>query len=243
MTGLDVQRAVIPIVSRDPDGRVTGLLGTGFFVGRRRVVVTAAHVFKDSPLAPGHRYAIAFLNASDQVQLADVGNIVFADTHDMAFFRAESVPGSVSLPLSSVQVGTNVDVLTYEYSSTSIHIGSDGKRVVQFSAFTHKGNVLRHYVSDFPERTPTPVLDTSFPALQGASGAPIVRATDFAVVGMLVANHERHLVPAQVVRIESNVEPTEETKYFLPTGKALEATLIIEFLSAVEGVEPEVFHY
>jgi hypothetical protein len=73
-------------------------------------------------------------------------------------------------------------------------------------------------------------LDTSFPALQGASGAPILRARDFAVVGMLVANHERHLLPAQVVRIETNNEALEETRYLLPVGKAIEAHFVLEVL-------------
>lgn len=240
MAGLDVQRAIIPIISRDADGKVIDLLGTGFFVGRRRVVVTAAHVFKNGALPDGHKYAISFLDAESHLQLADLGRIQYAPTHDIALFRAEAVPGSVSLSLAAQPVPTNLDVLTYEFSQTEIFTDDSGNRVVHFSPFTHKGNVLRHYVSDFPERTPTPVFDTSFPALQGASGAPVVRATDFSVVGMMVANHERHLVPAQVVRIDTDAAVREETTYFLPTGKAIEASLIIGFLDIVQGVDPIV---
>ena len=103
-----------------------------------------------------------------------------------------------------------------------------------FTPLTHKGNVLRHYKSTFPESHPTPSLDTSLPALQGASDSPVPRAHDFTVVGMLVANHERHLRPAHVVRIETNNEAVEETRYFLPVGKAIEAHFILEVLDQME---------
>lgn len=50
---------------------------------------------------------------------------------------------------------------------------------------------------------PTEVLDLSFPALKGSSGAPIIVEHDGMVTGMIVANIERHLLPAQVERIET----------------------------------------
>jgi len=56
------------------------------------------------------------------------------------------------------------------------------------------------------------------------------------VTGILVANQEQHLLPAQVVRIEEESGSVEETKYFLPLGKALHAKVIVPFLKEV-GVE------
>jgi hypothetical protein len=58
-----------------------------------------------------------------------------------------------------------------------------------------------------------------------------MRAHDFTVVGMLVANHERHLLPAQVVRLETDDKTVEETRYFLPVGKAIQAHFLLEVLS------------
>jgi hypothetical protein len=52
------------------------------------------------------------------------------------------------------------------------------------------------------------------------------------VIGMLVANVERHLVPAQVVRIEEKNGSSEETRYYLPFGKAIDASDIASFLNA-----------
>jgi hypothetical protein len=240
MKSLDLERSIIPIVHRDAGGSVTGLLGTGFVVGSRHVVVTAAHVFKSQPLAEGENYAAAFVAESGSLKLVNIRTPLAHPVHDIAIFRAESIPGTVPLSIAAKRVPLNHDVLTYEYSSTTITRDASGKKIVNFSPFTHKGNVMRHYLSTFPELQPTPVMDTSFPALQGASGAPVVRNSDFAVVGMLVANHERHLVPAQVVRIDGQTNEVEETRYFLPIGKALEAELILEFLTSIDGIDPQV---
>jgi hypothetical protein len=49
---------------------------------------------------------------------------------------------------------------------------------------------------------------------------------------MLVANVETNLIPAQVLRIEDVNNSVEETRYFLPIGKELDVSLIIEFLKA-----------
>jgi hypothetical protein len=42
-----------------------------------------------------------------------------------------------------------------------------------------------------------------------------------AVFGMIVANVERHLLPAQIVQIQEGDSFTEKASYFLPYGKAL----------------------
>ncbi len=60
----------------------------------------------------------------------------------------------------------------------------------------------------------------------GGCGAPIICALgrkSFYVAGMVVTNIERHLMPAQIVKIDGGAE---ETSYFLPTAKAIDATVI-----------------
>ena len=56
------------------------------------------------------------------------------------------------------------------------------------------------------------------------------------VTGILVANQERHLLPAQIVRIEEGPEFSEETRYFLPYGKALHSKVLLPFLVQL-GIE------
>ena len=62
------------------------------------------------------------------------------------------------------------------------------------------------------------------------------RSTDGAVVGMLVKNVEQELVPGQVIRLE---EEKEEIRYFLPTGRAITAKVIMDFLDLI-GADYEI---
>jgi len=174
----------------------------------------------------------------DPVQAAEIGNYKMSDKYDVAVVGLAGVTEVVSLPILRSNISSIEDILTFEYSSTAPKAIHDGRVGAHFSPFTHKGNVLRHYTSDYPEKVSTPVMDTSFPALQGASGAPVMRATDFGVAGMLVGNYERHLLPAQVVRIEQEDKTTEEIRYFLPTGRALSSEVLRTVLDSF-GIEYE----
>jgi hypothetical protein len=51
---------------------------------------------------------------------------------------------------------------------------------------------------------------------------------------MFVANHERHLLPAQIVRVETDSKAVEETSYFLPVGKAIEGHFVLEILDQMK---------
>jgi hypothetical protein len=228
MTELVVRHAIVPILRLSSSGSVLELLGTGFFAAKHPYVVTAKHVFEDYPLKDNESFAMAYQDENGDVKFRVIKNYQTSPHFDIAVFAAGSIPNAIRLFISKDSIPENQDVLTCAFSTTRIEVIND-KRVVKFQPYTHKGNVLSHYVSDFPEKIPTPVMDVSFPALQGASGAPIIRESDFAVVGMIVANHEMHLMPAQIVKIESD-KIVEETKYFLPLGKAIEGKLILEFL-------------
>lgn len=181
------------------------MVGTGFIVGDPPILITAKHVFEGDG-SPEGKFGALF-GPSEDLKIATFRRIRTSPDHDIAAVHIQHVPWIHALRISNQEVPCNQDVLTYEFSSTRIEMLSTGERQAAFTPFTHKGNVLRHYESTFPASRPTPSLDTSFPALQGASGAPVLRAHDFTVVGMLVANYERHLLPAQVVKIETNNEP------------------------------------
>ncbi len=235
MDALNPFSAVVPILRLGVDGRTTGLAGTGFFVGTRPAVVTAKHVFLDHPLAKGEQYAMAVFRPDGTTDLGIIHDYLVSEKWDIAVFAAGGHPWATPLKLVRGQYPTNQDVLAFEYSFTTIETNEAGERIVNFQPFTHKGNILRHYLSTFRRQTPTASFDTSFPALQGASGAPVLRTSDWAVVGMLVANIERHLMPAQVVRAEIGGGEYEEVRYFLPTGQAIQASVIIEFLEEIKS--------
>ncbi|MGH9340091.1 MAG: hypothetical protein ACRD1R_11025 [Acidobacteriota bacterium] len=191
----------------------------------------------DNPLPDGGKYAIVF-RGSTQISVVQLTRVVASVDFDLAAAEmlSDILPEAVRLPIRTEDVPLNHDIVCFEYSSTRIE-RSPGRTHVSFEPYSHRGNVVRAYESEFPETIPTPSLLTSFPALQGASGAPLIARnqprSQFAVAGMIVANVERHLLPAQVVRIERGSEPVEETRYYLPYGKALARSVLVRCLEGM----------
>jgi len=233
------EHAIVPIVRSSPDLPISELLGSGFFIGdgERLLVVTAAHVIKDNPLLEGERYTVVFAGTAG-VSAVSISAVLASPDVDLAVCVVEAslLPEAIRLPIASTNPALNEDVVCFEYSSTRIE-RQPGRTHVSFEPYAHKGNVVRAYDSTFPEGTPTPTLLTSFPALQGASGAPVLVKTTprrtLAVVGMMVANAERHLMPAQVLKLEDGGSVTEEVRYYLPYGKALACRAVGDALQAM----------
>jgi len=71
--------------------------------------------------------------------------------------------------------------------------------------------------------------------LQGASGAPVIRGDNFEVCGVIVANIERHLLPAQTIKVDIGDEQIEEINYFLPMGKAIDIKHVFDFIKEFEN--------
>lgn len=230
MVTIDPLKSIVPIMKLGCDKKLNQILGTAFIVGSPPVVVTAKHVFVDNPLDENEEYCMVLVGSNDQIGLWKIGNILYAEKYDIAVLAAGGVTGMISLKMARTEWPNDRNVLTYEYSSTRINELSNGRRFVEFTPYTHKGNIMCYYDSDFPEVTSTRVFEVSFPILQGASGAPVVRDTDHAVIGMLVACRERELTPAQVVTIEEGDKHKEVYNYFLPTGKGIASSVIIDFL-------------
>ncbi len=230
--------AIVPIVRASADRPVAEILGTGFFVGRPGGLrlVTAKHVFEKCVLQQGEQYAIGYLTEKAAAIVA-LSRIIASLDFDLAVadVALEHVPGAVPLALSRFEPPLNGDVFTFEYSCSRIERPTPTHTQVSFDANAHKGNVVRAYISGYPELRPTPVFLTSFPALQGASGAPVISGVaggrKFGVVGMLMANVERHLMPAQVVEIQDGPNFSEKISYFLPFGKALAGAALTQGLS------------
>jgi hypothetical protein len=229
---MDPHRGILPIVKyrSGPEPEILELLGTGFIVADPPVCVTAAHVLK-SKLAVNEFLGCAFIPQKGQKRIGSI-NIYHSNSQvDIAAFGVKGLEGIFSFAVLDKKIETNVDVLTYEFSSSGFRSDNRGERKFGFGAATHKGNVMCHYFGDFPAQSNIEMLDTSFPALQGASGAPVVRASDRAVAGMLVANHERHLLPAQTVKVTDGDGAREEISYFLPTGRAIASPVLARVLA------------
>lgn len=231
----ELRKSVYPLVRIDSEHRFIDFIGTAYVI-EKSTVVTAKHVIIDNPITEDSLYALPFKDTDGRIYYCVAKEWENSREFDIAVARNLNIPGSIPLKISAGHVDGHFDVISYEFSNMSIEMLDDTNRMIHFIPNTHKGNILHYYTSTFPETVPTQCFDTSFPALQGASGAPVLFQQDFAVVGMLVANIERHLIPAQVVKIVDGVNSYEETKYFLPLGKAISAILIIDFLESI-GVE------
>lgn len=216
------------------------IIGTGFYVNDYAILVTAKKVF-DTELDKNERFGIVKLTEDSDIYVAPFSedNITYSENSDIAVIATKTPDrGDITpLQLSARKIPCNLDALTYEFSSSNINRNPDGKNVVDYTPYTYKGNVLSHYNDDKFYGEETPVFVTSFPTLQGSRGAPVIRGRDFSVVGMLVGNIEKNLIPAKEI-----VDKGEKikTKYYLPTGIALEALVVIESLKDM-GVEIDIF--
>lgn len=228
--------SILAILELRQDGVPEKFLGTGFVVAPLGVFVTARHVFTDRPADSKNVVVVAIIDAHDNTcrDFRPINNVRLSSTTDLAIAELQSLEGLRLLSLNRGQAPTNVDVLTSDHSLTDITTDEQGKRVVRFFPGTLKGNIVRHYVSDYPKTRGMRCFDTSFPALRGASGAPVMVQPRFDVVGMLVGNVGRHLLPAQVLKgYDNSGSVIEEVRYYLPFGQALEADEVIEALEAL----------
>ena len=95
-----------------------------------------------------------------------------------------------------------------------------------------KGYAVQRRVGLHPFLPALDMLELSYPALSGASGAPVFTLSNRTVVGVMVANWARELLPAHILRTFSESgEVIEEEKYFLPNGLAVSFPAIHEIVA------------
>lgn len=230
-----LQEYIVPVVRYDA-GVLREVLGTGFILqfGDVRMVMTAGHVL-DTARDNGWDFGALYLLTSGELHFGSASAYVRSRRHDIAaiplndFVKGLPVGG---LHLGSPEYALDADLCTFEYSrSSTFCLPGERHPALAVTPYFHKGHATRRYRD--PESDPNGELrlELSFPALQGASGAPVLNTGgDNGVVGMIVTNHEQHLMPAQVVRVECGDELTEEISYFLPMGVALDVRTILDFL-------------
>jgi len=227
-------KAIGAIIRHDLEKGPVELLGTGFVVGNPPTLITAKHVF-DKELSGKECFGVSFAyEIQDQkINIYNFSKIQKSENYDIAACYFKGYENYPSLKVVAEIPRLNVPIVSYEYSWSDLKPTESGNKKIVFNSYFHKGHIMCSYNSSFPEKIATPVFDTSFPALQGASGAPVINEENFDVLGMLVANHERHLIPAQTVRVKDGEENFEEIKYFLPLGKAIQGGVIVEFLNSI----------
>lgn len=225
-------KAIFPIVSvRKEPRRGYLFLGTGFFINGDGTFLTAKHIFENPDIVDRGNYNAVVLQGGPA--LYNISDVKFSQDFDVALGRVENIQDIQPIRLASADAPMNLDIITVEFSGTGPKRMKDGGVSLFFLPYFRKGYVICYYESDFPEKVPTRSLDISFPALMGASGAPVVVERTGLVIGMVVGNIERHLLPAQVIRVQQEREYIEEVRYFLPIGKAISWSHLVEFVNSV----------
>lgn len=210
---LNPMDVVLPIFGVDPDGNIKQFLGTGSFIGSPPVLLTAEHVIRDWP----HQLAVSHMNKLNTIFLATV--ICKDAQHDLALLKIDGYCPLTVLSIDANLAHQNQMLVTFEYGTTR----SAGNKI-ELSPATRMGNITRILnLTDQFNKAGEDILELSFPALRGASGAPVVSNDDnFNLQGVIIANVNYHLLPAQIESIlDEKNEVLEETQFMLPQALAV----------------------
>ena len=217
----------------DREKRRTGILGTGFFINANGVLLTAKHIFngydenKESLL-------VMFVDRNDKVYNIKTTIIHTSKKYDIAALKVD-VTNNSYFKVRNRKLLNNSDYMTVEFSRISMDRDhSTGKQTTFFNPSCRKGNIITTYISEYPESEPTKIIEVSFPVLQGASGAPLFECDSPNVVGMITYSIEYQLTPAQTVIIHDGDNCSEETRYYLPVGRAIHFEHLIEFIDELK---------
>jgi hypothetical protein len=208
----------------DAEDRVVHLLGTCFAIAPR-LFMSANHVFG---VLPSVREKLRIVSMGTRPLRAFEASVVYQDQrHDIAIARVDNWPIDEHLQISTNDsLIMNENILSVEYSSSrGGQILSDGRSAIFLTPNWHKGHMVREYEPGFShEANDASYIDLSFPALKGASGAPVIGENSFQVLGMILSNVETQLMPAQV-EITHRTDGTQDEirRYFLPSAHAIRA--------------------
>jgi len=198
-------------------------LGTGSIVGDGSLLLTANHVIT------------AFNGPQGILPMSDLSRPPYPVTlidrdpaHDLALLRIAEYRPPRPLVLEFDEFSDNTTLMTFEYGTTRrkgshIHL-NPATRIGHMTRRLGPGDGLTSLTDD--------AIELSFPALRGASGAPVMineplqysllQKVSGGVVGVVIANASYHLAPAQIEEV-LNADNTSygEVRYMLPQGLAV----------------------
>jgi V8-like Glu-specific endopeptidase len=204
---------IVPIVGFLSNGSVRFLGTAGTFVVPGPLLLTANHVIRDWKGG----LAISHLDRLDDLLRAEV--VKRDQDSDLAALRvSDYVPPSPIGLAEDQEIHPNLPVVCFEYGTTQTAGG-----VITLAPATRLGNVTRLInLTDRHGRAGDDALELSFPALRGASGAPVLANNGFRLWGVVIANVSYHLLPAQIDSVlDDKGTLTEETRFMLPQAVAV----------------------
>jgi hypothetical protein len=222
----DPSDTVVPIFSRPSVGLPT-FLGTGFFVAEPPVLLSAAHCF-ESVTDPIEVFIPSGTGRFGR-EAARPASLLRVDAdRDIAALRVVGYrPTRAFAVPPRGPVLQNRLVASLEYSQTR-RLGNE----MRVSRATRLGTVTRSLNEPERGKMGENMLEVSFAALRGASGAPVVYADSYELLGMLVGNADYELHPTHVYRcLDDDDKLIEEARYLLPQGLAVSVQNIRDFLA------------
>jgi Trypsin-like peptidase domain len=222
------REVIVPIFGSDANGNPQQFLGCGSIVGDGSILLTVDHVIR--PRLPGPFAMVVMLPTEMQAFRLEV--IDRDPAHDLALLRIDEYRPKVPLPLLfDRQVSCNTDLITLEYSTTRVEEDPSTKKTITIlNPAVRMGHMTRHVDIERMGAAGQQALELSFPALEGASGAPVMyESTPFVaveerwgVVGVLVSNVGYEAIPAKIVtELYEDNSTLQEIKYMLPQGLAV----------------------
>lgn len=214
---------VVPILGRVDDSGELRFLGTGSFMADGGLLITAFHVVEHCKgsiyIAPGQYGGSTFPAVLERADRS----------LDLAALRVKGLaPADVIKIDLSKDFHTNVPVLAQEYSTTNVRSG-----IIEFEPACRMGHITRmRDLTGMYSRAGDGMLELSFPALKGASGAPVFwNLPGFPLAGIILANVSHHLVPAQIEEVlDEQNNLYESVKYLLPQALAINCRHVEQFL-------------
>jgi hypothetical protein len=219
---LNPRDVVVPIFGVE-SGRTGPFLGTGSVVGDGSILLTANHV------TTAWTGPLGILPMRDLTRPPYPITLIDRDpAHDLALLRITEYRPPRPLKLEFDDISENTTLMTYEYGTTR----QRGNNITLNPA-TRIGHMTRRLgPGDGLGALTDEAIELSFPALRGASGAPVMinelaaysllGKEILGVIGVVIANASYHLAPAQIEEV-LNADNTSygETRFMLPQGLAV----------------------
>ena len=213
---------VVPLFGFRKEQNKWIFLGTGFFFGKPPNLSTADHVL-------GDMYDKIGIHVIEKNEFYRASFVARKPSVDLAILKIEKYEPTLSCRLETdEEISFTQAIYSYEYG-TSQPLGD----ATVISPATRMGNVTRtRNLQEIYGEAGDAMLELSFPALRGASGAPVVSMVNEVVLwGIIVANTSYHLLSAQIEKVAEGDTTIEEIKYLLPQAIAVNVKHLSEFFN------------
>ncbi len=173
--------AVFPIISKNNNGEVT-VLGTGFFISRTGIFVTARHVFENMP-EDEIIYLIQLVGAKEIIERPIITKWMSLKSDICIGLAAPMQDDSgnhllnTRCRLSTKKPVINDSVYTYSFPKSEAENSYDAS-IIKFNPDFFKGEILQLYPDGRDKTMNWPCYETNIHIYAGSSGGPVFNEND-----------------------------------------------------------------